>query len=308
MILTGRNEPGNSTSQGQLIEVHYLPTTTRILYPLHHAHREHPRRLQILMSGTLKQLPHPLHLIGRRNLPLLGPHHEPRRTTRGHPRILVLSVSELPVRHRATTSQSEQHKRHHQQADPAASPPQHIGARLSPGVVVCHPNVLSRHQQQRGWKITTSAGPHFLDVAAKELQADGYRLAGVAEHGVPLIGWLTGGVGNADDHTALGHVRDSESLEVLLMVRTAHTPMDRRWWTPVPTGSVPTIECREIDAELHRRDQVVIAYCHWLPALGGLGQWKLPTQADLQDQVGKCSVRVNIARTTEHPVPPNHQD
>ncbi|WKU07292.1 CRISPR-associated helicase Cas3' [Micromonospora sp. HUAS LYJ1] len=83
------------------------------------------------------------------------------------------------------------------------------------------------------------------DVAAKELQADGYRLAEVAEHGVPLIGWLTGGVGKADDHTALGHVRDSdsESLEVLLLVRTAAGLVIPPWidggGTPIPTGSVP---------------------------------------------------------------------
>ncbi|MEV5447224.1 hypothetical protein AB0N23_32520, partial [Streptomyces sp. NPDC052644] len=83
------------------------------------------------------------------------------------------------------------------------------------------------------------------DVAAKELQADGYRLAEVAEHGVPLIGWLTGGVGDADDHTALGHVRDSdsESLEVLLLVRTAAGLSIPPWidggGTPVPTESVP---------------------------------------------------------------------
>ncbi|GAA0447699.1 CRISPR-associated helicase/endonuclease Cas3 [Paractinoplanes deccanensis] len=57
---------------------------------------------------------------------------------------------------------------------------------------------------------------------AKELKADGFRLAGVAARGTPLIGWLSGGVGDADDRTARGHVRDTdgETLEVLLLVRT----------------------------------------------------------------------------------------
>lgn len=60
------------------------------------------------------------------------------------------------------------------------------------------------------------------EIATKRMKADGFRLAEVADPGSPLIGWLSGGVGNADDHTAQGHVRDTdaESLEVLLLVRT----------------------------------------------------------------------------------------
>ncbi|GAA1791229.1 CRISPR-associated helicase Cas3' [Planosporangium flavigriseum] len=83
------------------------------------------------------------------------------------------------------------------------------------------------------------------EFAAKELKADGFRLAGVAEPGVPLIGWLSGGVGNADDRAALGHVRDTdaESLEVLLLVRTPDGLVLPPWidggGVAVPTGSVP---------------------------------------------------------------------
>jgi len=83
------------------------------------------------------------------------------------------------------------------------------------------------------------------DIVAKELKADGFRLAEVAERGVPLIGWLSGGVGNADEHTARGHVRDTdgESLEVLLLVRTPNGLILPPWidggGIAVPTGSVP---------------------------------------------------------------------
>lgn len=83
------------------------------------------------------------------------------------------------------------------------------------------------------------------EIAAKEVKADGFRLAGVAERGVPLIGWLTGGVGNADDRAAQGHVRDSdaESLEVLLLVHTPAGLVLPPWidggGVPVPTGGVP---------------------------------------------------------------------
>ncbi|MEQ4299939.1 CRISPR-associated endonuclease Cas3'' [Plantactinospora sp. B6F1] len=83
------------------------------------------------------------------------------------------------------------------------------------------------------------------EIITKELKADGFRLAGVAEPGVPLIGWLSGGVGNADERVAQGHVRDTDadSLEVLLLVRTPDglilPPWIDRGGTPVPTGSVP---------------------------------------------------------------------
>jgi hypothetical protein len=83
------------------------------------------------------------------------------------------------------------------------------------------------------------------EFTAKELKADGFRLAAVAEPGVPLIGWLSGGVGNADDRAAQGHVRDTdaESLEVLLLIRTPDGLVLPPWidggGIPVPTGSVP---------------------------------------------------------------------
>jgi CRISPR-associated helicase Cas3/CRISPR-associated endonuclease Cas3-HD len=81
--------------------------------------------------------------------------------------------------------------------------------------------------------------------AAKELKADGFRLAGVAERGIPLIGWLSGGIGDADDQTARGHVRDTdgETLEVLLLVRTENGLVIPPWidggGVLVPTSSEP---------------------------------------------------------------------
>ncbi|MER7461150.1 CRISPR-associated helicase Cas3' [Micromonospora sp. NPDC126480] len=85
---------------------------------------------------------------------------------------------------------------------------------------------------------------HRDEIVAKELKADGFRLAGVAEHGVPLIGWLSGSVGNADDRAAQGHVRDTdaESLEVLLLVRTPDGLALPPWIegaVSVPTRSLP---------------------------------------------------------------------
>ncbi|MFY1670224.1 CRISPR-associated helicase Cas3' [Plantactinospora sp. WMMB334] len=83
------------------------------------------------------------------------------------------------------------------------------------------------------------------EIITKGLKADGFRLAGVGEPGAPLIGWLSGGVGDADDRVAQGHVRDtdSDSLEVLLLVRTPAGLILPPWidggGTPVPTGSVP---------------------------------------------------------------------
>lgn len=83
------------------------------------------------------------------------------------------------------------------------------------------------------------------EMETKRLKADGFRLAEVDEPGTPLIGWLSGGVGNADDRVAQGHVRDTdaESLEVLLLVRTSDGLILPPWidggGTPVPTGSVP---------------------------------------------------------------------
>jgi CRISPR-associated endonuclease/helicase Cas3 len=81
--------------------------------------------------------------------------------------------------------------------------------------------------------------------AAKELKADGFRLAAVAARGVPLIGWLSGGVGDADDQTARGHVRDTdgENLEVLLLIRTENGLVVPPWidggGVLVPTSSAP---------------------------------------------------------------------
>ena len=84
------------------------------------------------------------------------------------------------------------------------------------------------------------------EITVKESKADGFRLASVAEAGVPLIGWLSGGVGNADDRAAQGHVRDTdaESLEVLLLVRTPGGLVLPPWidggGVVVPTTSPPT--------------------------------------------------------------------
>ena len=45
-----------------------------------------------------------------------GPHHESGRPTGRRPRILILPVGELPVRHRTAATQNEHHEKHHQQA------------------------------------------------------------------------------------------------------------------------------------------------------------------------------------------------
>lgn len=83
------------------------------------------------------------------------------------------------------------------------------------------------------------------EITAKELKADSFRLADVGEPGQPLIGWLSGGVGNADDRVAQGHVRDTdaESLEVLLLVRTSAGLVIPPWvaggGVVVPVDSTP---------------------------------------------------------------------
>ncbi|MBB5874336.1 CRISPR-associated helicase Cas3/CRISPR-associated endonuclease Cas3-HD [Allocatelliglobosispora scoriae] len=82
--------------------------------------------------------------------------------------------------------------------------------------------------------------------ADKESRAGGFRLDNVAEPGTPLIGWLTGGVGNTDDRAGQGHVRDddAESLEVIVLVRTPDglvVPpwVDRSAGVEVSTEAVP---------------------------------------------------------------------
>ncbi|MGW0507059.1 CRISPR-associated helicase Cas3' [Micromonospora sp. NPDC003241] len=83
------------------------------------------------------------------------------------------------------------------------------------------------------------------EIATKESKADSFRLAGVAEPGTPLIGWLSGGVGDADERVAQGHVRDTDtdSLEVLLLVRTPEGLILPPWidggGVPVPIASAP---------------------------------------------------------------------
>ncbi|MFF4810993.1 CRISPR-associated helicase Cas3' [Micromonospora chersina] len=83
------------------------------------------------------------------------------------------------------------------------------------------------------------------EIAAKQVKADGFRLASVAEPGVPLISWLSGGVAGTDERMVQGHVRDSdaESLEVLLLVRTPEGLVLPPWieggGALVPTASVP---------------------------------------------------------------------
>ncbi|MEV1073902.1 CRISPR-associated helicase Cas3' [Micromonospora parva] len=84
------------------------------------------------------------------------------------------------------------------------------------------------------------------EIAAKEMKADGFRLASVDEPGVPLIGWLSGGVAGADDRAAQGHVRDTdaETLEVLLLVRTPDGLSLAPWidggGVVIPTASTPS--------------------------------------------------------------------
>ena len=93
--------------------------------------------------------------------------------------------------------------------------------------------------------MTEAEARHRDETAAKELKADGFRLAALGEPGSSLIGWLSGGVGNADERAAQGHVRDTdaESLEVLLLVRTPDGVVVPPWidggGVIVPTGSVP---------------------------------------------------------------------
>ncbi|MEU7753758.1 CRISPR-associated helicase Cas3' [Micromonospora sp. NPDC049171] len=84
------------------------------------------------------------------------------------------------------------------------------------------------------------------EIAAKEMKADGFRLASVAEAGVPLISWLSGGVAGADDRAAQGYVRDTdgETLEVLLLVRTPDGLRLAPWidggGVVIPTASTPS--------------------------------------------------------------------
>jgi CRISPR-associated endonuclease/helicase Cas3 len=86
---------------------------------------------------------------------------------------------------------------------------------------------------------------HNDETADKEQKADGFRLAGIGEPGTSLINWLSGGVGNADDRTAQGYVRDTDgdSLEVLLLVRTSEGLVIPPWidggGVVVPTASEP---------------------------------------------------------------------
>lgn len=86
---------------------------------------------------------------------------------------------------------------------------------------------------------------HQDETAVKEQKADGFRLAGMGEPGTSLINWLSGGIGNADDRTAQGYVRDtdSESLEVLLLVHTPEGLVIPPWidggGIPVPTNVEP---------------------------------------------------------------------
>ncbi|GHJ47253.1 CRISPR-associated helicase/endonuclease Cas3 [Catellatospora sp. TT07R-123] len=86
---------------------------------------------------------------------------------------------------------------------------------------------------------------HLDTTAAKETLAKGFRLAEVGEPGTALTGWVTGGIGNAADHVAAGHVRDTggDTLEVLLLVRTSAGLVIPPWTdgggTPVPTDTEP---------------------------------------------------------------------
>ena len=86
---------------------------------------------------------------------------------------------------------------------------------------------------------------HQNETADKEQKADGFRLAGLGGPGTSLINWLSGGGGTADDRTAQGYVRDSdsESLEVLLLVRTPDGLVTPPWidggGAAVPTASEP---------------------------------------------------------------------
>lgn len=82
--------------------------------------------------------------------------------------------------------------------------------------------------------------------ATKQMEADKFRLAAPGERGSNLINWLSGGVGDADDHEGRGHVRDTdgETLEVILLVGTADGLVIPPWidggGTAVPTASLPS--------------------------------------------------------------------
>lgn len=97
------------------------------------------------------------------------------------------------------------------------------------------------------WQIAMADAAHRAaeERAEKERKAEGFLLGSVAGPGSTLIGWLSGGVGNTDERTAQGHVRDddSESLEVLLLVRTADGLVTPPWiglgGELVPTEAAP---------------------------------------------------------------------
>lgn len=89
---------------------------------------------------------------------------------------------------------------------------------------------------------------HEREQADKERRADTFRIAGAAKAGRSLIGWLAGGVGDADDTRAgRAQVRDSqESLEVLVVQRLADGTLATIEWAdrgygglPLPVDAVP---------------------------------------------------------------------
>ncbi|GAA1215056.1 CRISPR-associated helicase/endonuclease Cas3 [Kitasatospora nipponensis] len=89
---------------------------------------------------------------------------------------------------------------------------------------------------------------HEKELAGKEQRAEVFRIAATARAGRPLTGWLSAGVGDADD-TRVGRaqVRDSqESLEVIAVQQLADGSLqtfpwlaDGRGGLPLPLDAVP---------------------------------------------------------------------
>lgn len=97
MALTGRGHAGNSPSQLGTVKVRARAGVAIVLNPLHHPRRKHASGLQVIVSRAFEQGTHPLNLIGGHSLPLPRPNQHPSRPAPRQSRILIPTVSKLPI-------------------------------------------------------------------------------------------------------------------------------------------------------------------------------------------------------------------